>query len=103
MNENYNISYSNMDKKQIAVMKRKATILRKREMKETKRVMNQSKKVLKAGLIYSEEKDIVNDKFKIKDAIIGQRERKNMKENLKLLQVLLIICFIQELLMMSIQ
>ena len=68
---NNNIDNINMDKKQIAVMKRKATILKKREMKETKRVMNQSKRVLKAGLTYSEEKDKVNDKFEIKDAITG--------------------------------
>ena len=73
---NNNIDNINMDKKQIAVMKRKATILKKREMKETKRVMNQSKKVLKAGFIYSEEKTNVNDKFKIKDDIKAQRDRK---------------------------
>ena len=83
-------------------MKRKATILKKREMKETKRVMNQSKKVLKAGFIYSEEKTNVSDKFKIKDDIKAQRDRKNMKENLILFQVLLIICFILEQLMMFI-
>jgi hypothetical protein len=40
MNNNNNIDYSNMDKKQIAVMKRKATIAKKREMKEAKKVMN---------------------------------------------------------------
>ena len=103
MNNNNNDYNSNMDKKQIVVMKRKATILRKREMKETKRVIYQSKKVLKAGLIYSEEKDKVNDKFKIKDAITGQRERKNIIENLILFQVLLTICFIPEPSMMSIK
>ena len=73
---NKNIDNINMDKKQIAVLKRKATILKKREMKETKRVMNQSKKVLKAGFIYSEEKTNVSDKFKIKDDIKAQRDRK---------------------------
>ena len=51
-------------------------------MKETKRVMNQSKKVLKAGLIYSEEKDKVNDKFRIKDAVAGQRERKKYERKM---------------------
>ena len=76
MNNNNIININNMDKKQIAVMKRKATILKKREMKETKRVMNQSKKVLKAGFIYSEEKTNVSDKFKIKDDIKAQRQRK---------------------------
>ena len=76
MNNNNIININNMDKKQIAVMKRKATILKKREMKETKRVMNQSKKVLKAGFIYSEEKANVSDKFKIKDDIKAQRDRK---------------------------
>ena len=73
---NNNIDNINMDKKQIAVMKRKATILKKNEMKETKRVMNQSKKVLKAGFIYSEEKTNLSDKFKIKDDIKAQRDRK---------------------------
>ena len=74
--DNNNNNYNNMDKKQIAVMKRKATTLKKREMKETKRVMNQSKKVLKAGFIYSEEKANISDKFKIKDDIKAQRDRK---------------------------
>ena len=82
MNNNNIININNMDKKQIAVMKRKATILKKREMKETKRVMNQSKKVLKAGFIYSEEKANVSDKFKIKDDIKAQRDRKKYERNM---------------------
>ena len=82
MNNNNNIDYSNMDKKQIAVMKRKATILKKREMKEAKKVMNQSKKLLKAGFIYSEEKTNVSDKFKIKDDIKAQRERRKYERKM---------------------
>ena len=81
MNNN-NIDYSNMDKKQIAVMKRKATIAKKREMKEAKKVMNQSKKLLKAGFTYSEEKTNVSDKFKIKDDIKAQRERKKYERKM---------------------
>ena len=82
MNNNNIIDINNMDKKQIAVMKRKATIAKKREMKEAKIVMNQSKKLLKAGFIYSEEKTNVSDKFKIKDEIIAQRERKKYERKM---------------------
>ena len=38
MNNNNIIDINNMDKKQIAVMKRKATIAKKREMKEAKKL-----------------------------------------------------------------
>ena len=38
---NNNIDNINMDKRQIAVMRRKAIILKNREMKDTKRVINQ--------------------------------------------------------------
>ena len=79
MTENYNLNLINMDKKQIAVLKRKATILKKREMKEQKKTIYQSKQILKAGVAFTDEKEKVSDKFKIKDDVKGQRERRKFE------------------------
>lgn len=79
MTNNYNLNLINMDKKQIAVLKRKATILKKREMKEQKKTIYQSKQIMKAGVAFTTEKDNVNDKFKIKDDVKGQRERRKFE------------------------
>ena len=96
MENNFNLGYINMDKKQIAVQKRKATILKKRQLKENKKIQNESMKLLNAGFAFTNEKNNVSDKFKIADDIKAQRQRKNMRETLTLLQVQLIICFTQE-------
>ena len=82
MENNFNLSYINMDKKQIAVQKRKATILKKRQLKENKKIQNESMKLLNAGFAFTNEKNNVSDKFKIADDIKAQRQRKKYERNI---------------------
>ena len=73
---------NNMNKKQIAVLKRKATILKKRQLKEKKKIENESKRLLNAGFIFTNEKNNVSDKFKIRDDVKEQRQRKKYERRL---------------------
>ena len=50
-----------MNKKQIAVQKRKATILKKRQLKKKKKLETESKKLLNAGFMFINEKNNVSD------------------------------------------
>ena len=71
-----------ISKKQIAVLKRKATILKKRELKEKKQMQNESKKLLNAGFMFTNEKNNVNDKFKVTDDIKAERQRKKYERRI---------------------
>lgn len=71
-----------LSKKQITVLKRKATILKKRQLKEKKQIQNETKKLLNAGFMFINEKNNVNDKFKIVDDVKAQRQRKKYERRL---------------------
>ena len=64
---------NNMNKKQIAVLIRKATILKKRQLKEKKKIENESKRLLNAGFIFTNETNNVSYEFKIADDVKEQR------------------------------
>ena len=81
MLQKINIVKNELTKSQITVLKRKATILKKREMKQEKKNIYQSKQILKAGIAFTNEKDKVSDKFKIKDENIKKLNEDN--ENVK--------------------
>ena len=82
MTENLNLINNMTEKKQIAVLKRKATILKKRQLKEKKKLENESKRLLNAGFMFTNEKNNVSDKFKIRDDVKEQRQRKKYERRL---------------------
>ena len=82
MEQNFNNLNNIMNKKQIAVQKRKATILKKRQLKEMKQIQNESKKLLNAGFAFTNEKNNVSDKFKIVDDIKVERQRKKYERHI---------------------
>ena len=82
MTENLNLINNMTEKKQIAVLKRKATILKKRQLKEKKKLENETKRLLNAGFMFTNEKNNVSDKFKIRDDVKEQRQRKKYERRL---------------------
>ena len=70
------------DKFRNAVIKRKATMARKRELKKNKEILNAEKKILKAAYSFSEEKGKASDKFKLKDDVFIERPKRKYERNL---------------------
>ena len=53
-----------MNKKQVAVLKRMATILKKRQLKEMKKIENEFKRLLNAGFMFTNENKKNNEVIK---------------------------------------
>ena len=87
MDNNLNLSsnMSSVKNYENIVSKRKASILKKREMKEQKKgifhAKNEDKYILAAGNAYAEENVKINDKFKL-TVVESERERKKGEKHL---------------------